>query len=218
MSGGKTSGGTAGRAHDDPYLPRQSGSGGGSGGYAAAQDGGGVFHLMCTGPVQIDGTINMDANFHETNKDAYIGYYSTGSGGTICIVGSTVSGAATLSARGGNANYGGNVTTKIVDQKTVYVTNIVTSAACGLGAGGRVSLWSGGQFFGVRGSKVRHALTASDESLCGGFAGWTGTIDVGGGTNVLQTAVEQITSNWGGDGTVWFNASTEPGGAFLILR
>ena len=70
----------------------------------------------------------------------------------------------------------------------------------------------------MRGSKVRHALTASDESLCGGFAGWTGTIDVTGGTNRLTSAVEQITSNWGGDGTVWFNASTEPGGMTIFLR
>ena len=161
--------------------------------------------------MQIDGEINVNANFHDTNKDAYIGYYSTGSGGAICIVGSMVSGTATLSARGGNANYGGNV-----DSKGNPI--VVTSAACGLGAGGRVSLWSGGQFFGVRGSKVRHALTASDESLCGGFAGWTGTIDVGGGTNVLQNGVEQITSNWGEDGTVWFNASTEPGGMTILLK
>ena len=201
----------AGKAHDDQYLPCQSGSGGGSAGYAAAQDGGGVFHLVCTGPVQIDGEIKVNANNHGTNKDAYIGYYGTGSGGTICIIGSTVSGAATLSARGGNANYGGNV-----DSKGNPI--VVTSAACGLGAGGRVSLWSGGQFFGVRGSKVRHALTASDESLCGGFAGWTGTIDVGGGTNVLQNGVEQITSNWGEDGTVWFNASTEPFGMTILLK
>ena len=208
-NGGKVDTTAAKEPVDDPYAPRLMGAGSSTSGYSKGGDGGGVFCLKANGPVRVDGEIVADGLHNLVySTTTYFYCYSSGAGGAICLEGTTFSGAATarLSARGGIASTG------------------QTGVSCGGGGGGRVALWFHNEKDPTR-RKARHATSADDPKLEGGFANWLGKIDVGGGTNAVpcsisHTLVEEdiMPGTWGKDGTVTYNGFFDPLGVLLLVR
>jgi len=192
---------------DDLYRPALMGAGGGSSGYSAGGAGGGIFHLTADGSVRVDGEINVSGQPNVTYGTMdFFDHFSSGAGGTIHLAGSTFAGAATakLTARGGNAMTG----------KNGYVS--------GGGGGGRIALWFGQEYAGVR-HRVRHATAATAATVAEGFANWHGSVDVGGGTNAVPcntsyTLSEPLPDSWGEDGTVTYNGLFKAPGLSLIVQ
>ena len=193
-----------GLANDSKYLPAYCGTGGGSGGYGAGGDGGGIFHLATTGAVSVAGTISANGRFcGRTDSECH--YAGTGAGGTIFLAGGTVDVAATatLSAQGGH--------------------NKITTAgtAPGGGSGGIISVWGGYDrvISGTR-SSVRHALDVAGLPVgAAGLVTWAGTAYLSGGTNYTFTAgAEPLPDAFGPDGILTFSAAFEPAGMSVIVK
>ena len=202
---GQSSGNGNGGEYGDPFRPTLSGSGGGSGGYTWAGDGGGVFNLAAAGSVVIAGRVSADGSYHEYSPVDSVHHAGCGSGGSILISGATVVGTSTarISARGGDA--------------PMYQSSSVSS---GCGGGGRVAIWTG-RDVELKSDKPR--IFHSQDPLSERFEGtldWAGVIDVSGGTNIFPLAnsrFEPLPSCHGGAGTVWFNCSA-PQGLSVIVR
>jgi hypothetical protein len=205
---GASTGSGNGGVYGDPYRPVRSGSGGGSGGYTWAGDGGGVFCLEAAGSVKLAGIVTANGSFHEYMVYDTYHYAGCGSGGSVLISGATVESSETalISARGGDA--------PMMSSPTI-------SAGCG--GGGRVAIWTGRDVeLKSDKPKVFHLQDPASEKF-GGTLVWNGAVDVGGGTNImLRTDAGapqpgQLPASHGGAGTVWFNRSA-PQGLSVIVR
>ena len=207
-STGKITSGTKGEDYDDRYVPTQSGSGGSGAGYSVGGSGGGVFHLTCTGPITVNGTITanglrpLSADGGEALK-----FLGAGSGGAVYLYGSTLAGGenARILVRGGDGQ---------VNDKRY---------ASGCGAGGRVALRVGGDLE-TSGEKLscRHRTTPTDE-VFGGRFDWRGPLpDVTGGTNIFlkanTTVFEQNEETWAEDGSLWFCGTIPAPGLLMFVR
>ncbi len=135
-------------AVNEPVSP---GSGGGWG-YSPTQlpggHGGGVVRLFCGGTLCVDGEIRADG--HDGVSGAYFTASGGGSGGSVWVAASTVSGTGTISAAGGDG--------RVFD----------TDAGAGGGAGGRVALYSCNWQIG--------SLTVAVDGGTGHFNGNSGTV------------------------------------------
>ena len=202
---GQITGHGNGGVYGDPYRPLRSGSGGGSGGYTWAGDGGGVFNLTAAGSVVLAGRVSANGSYHEYSPVEYAHWAGCGSGGSVLISGATVAGEPTarISARGGDA--------------PMYQSSTVSS---GCGGGGRVAIWTGRDVeLAYEKPRRIHSLNPSSERF-GGTLDWAGVIDVSGGTNIFPLAdagFEPLPSCHGSAGTVWFNRSA-PQGLSVIAR
>ncbi len=86
-------------------APITLGSGGGAEAIAAGGDGGGVVRFTVSAQITVDGTISVDGTNGEEGINDQPG---GGSGGSIWLEASTMTGNGTISARGGSPGGGGN--------------------------------------------------------------------------------------------------------------
>lgn len=172
--------------------------------------------MEAQGAVTVNGTISANG---------WLGYYASlgngtgtiyptfgsGSGGGICLSGSTFTGAGTISARGGDAISG-----TVKGTGTSAGLTYTYASACG--GGGRVAIATGADK-AASGRKVKtaRALVPPQPAVC------AVTFDMGGGTNIwndvdCKTAPIQVEKSLGTVGTVRYVDTDFTPGMILFLR
>lgn len=206
----------AGLVCDNPYRPTLPGAGGGSGGYSCGGDGGGIFHLVASGAVEVDGTITANGASAWYCCVGYMDCFGSGAGGTIFLSGATFRGGATalLSARGGDSWRLSNELTPTANDK-----GGVRMGATG--GGGCVAVWTGlpwEEGLSPTSARVLRSSAGSPAKAADAQT-FAGHCDVTGGTNLFYSTVyETDPKTFGSAGTTWFCHLGPEKGTFLIFR
>ena len=208
--------------YGDAFEPVLAGSGGGCNGYGWGGDGGGVIRVIASGAIDIAGTVTANGSFEENGQH----HCGGGSGGSICLVGATVSceETATVSAKGACSAIVTEYTSWIDSPGKTVSASVMTQAG---GAGGRIAIWTGNDVAGKRSARRGKGL---DDPLFAGKLSLAALPTAEGGKTVnfipegsnVDTAswTERpvIESSWGRDGTVTYNCFIEAPGALLFVR
>jgi hypothetical protein len=164
-----------------------------------------VFHLVASGTVELAGSISANGSYAEYMVPEAAHWGGSGSGGSVCIRGATVTALPTarISARGGDA-----------------LMLLASDVSSGTGGGGRIAIWAGYDVELAMDKPRRvHSADPSSPILEGGID-WAGIVDVGAGTNIILDVTKNLTpleSCYGEPGSVYFNRSL-PQGLQLLVR
>lgn len=208
--------------YGDAFEPVLAGSGGGCNGYGWGGDGGGVIRVIASGAIDIAGTVTANGSFEEQGQH----HCGGGSGGSVCLVGATVTCAetATVSAKGACSAIVTDYPSWVDAPGKTVTASVMTQAG---GAGGRIAIWTGNDVVGKRsvrrGKGLDDPLFADKLSLAA-----LPTVEGGKTVNFIPegnnvdtaswTERPVIESSWGRDGTVTYNCFIEAPGALMFVR
>ncbi|MBS0197771.1 MAG: hypothetical protein JSR77_13535 [Planctomycetes bacterium] len=183
--------GIGGPRYDSVTLPKDLGSGGGSAKWCANRAGGGAIRLDVNEDLVVDGLISADARGLSTTS-----YHSAGSGGTILIFARTLSGAGTISAKGGEGhdsiNWGGGGGGRIAIyacDRAFPTASISVPGGTGFQSGSPGTIFFGSGDFAL-------SSQPADAAICASALAAFSVEATGLGNPQYQWQIEALPDNW----------------------